>query len=206
MPSLDWSLMADAKQAESRRGLAKEEISEAILNEVEAMHLAITHIRKFLLVYGLAVTDLYHDMKHETAFSEEETLIAPRVRMDERSGTPSFYWERIVRHAYPVGTSEPETHRGKTRSYRAYVRCRGSKNKTKMQVYLLSKHVPLLKKSQSVSMREFDHEPEWVQTAAALIEPRLTELRRLSTAIGSVNRSLIRFEQMMKKQTKEEQT
>ena len=75
-----------------------------------------------------------------------------------------------------------------------------------MQVYLLSKHVPLLKKTQSVSMKEFSREPEWVQTAAALIEPQLTELRRLATAIGAVNRDLKRVDQMMKKQTKEEQT
>lgn len=47
-------------------------------------------------------------------------------------------------------------------------------------------------------MKEFTHEPEWVQTAAALIEPQLTDLRRLATAIGAVNRSLCRFEQMMK--------
>lgn len=198
--------LSDPQKAGLRRGLAHGEIAEAMQLEIEVMHSAIAKIRQLLLIQGLCVTDVFHELKRETSFTAEETLLVPRVRMDVRRGTPSFYWERVVRHAYPLGASESDTHRGKTRSYRAYVRCRGAKTKTQMQVYLLSKHVPLLKKTQSVSMKEFAHEPEWVQTAAALIEPQLTDLRRLATAIGAVNRSLCRFEQMMKKQTKEAQT
>lgn len=206
MTQRDWNLMADPQQVELRRTLASEEIAEAMQAEIQILHDGIAKIRQLLLIQGLGVTDIFHAMKHETAFSGEETLIAPRVRMDERRGTPSFYWERTIRHAYPLGVSRATGREEKTKTYQAYVRCRGSKTKTKMQVYLLSKHMPLLKKTQSVSMKEFSREPEWVQTAAALIEPQLTELRRLATAIGAVNRDLKRVEQMMKKQTKEEQT
>lgn len=206
MTQRDWTLMADPQQAELRWSLASGEIAEAMQAEIRVLHDGIAKIRQLLLIQGLGVTDIFHAMKHETAFSEEETLIAPRVRMDERRGTPNFYWERTIRHSYPLGASQAERRAGKTRTYQAFVRRQGSKTKTKMQVYLLSKHVPLLKKTQSVSMKEFSQEPEWVRTAAALIEPQLTELRRLATAIGTVNRSLCRFEQMLKKQTKEAQT
>ena len=67
-------------------------------------------------------------------------------------------------------------------------------------MYLLSEHVPVLKKSQSVSMKVFAQEPEWVRTAAALIEPQLAELRRLSSALSDVSRSLGRFDRMLHKQ------
>lgn len=206
MTQRDWNLMADPQQVELRRTLVSEEIAEAMQAEIQILHDGIAKIRQLLLIQGLGVTDIFHAMKHDTAFSEEETLIAPRVRMDERRGTPNFYWERTIRHAYPLGASQTERRAGKTKTYQAFVRRKGSTTKTKMQVYLLSKHVPLLKKTQSVSMKEFAHEPEWVRTAAALIEPQLAELRRLATAIGVVNRDLSRFEQMMKKQTKEKQT
>lgn len=205
MTQRDWNLMADPLQVELRQTLSGEEVADAMQKEIQSLHDGIARIRQLLLIQGLGVTDLFHAMKRETAFSAEETLIAPRVRMDERRGTPNFYWERAIRYAYPLGASQTERREGKTKTYQAFVRRRGSKTKTKMQVYLLSKHVPLLKKTQSVSMKEFTHEPEWVQTAAALIEPQLTDLRRLATAIGDVNRSLCRFEQMMKKQTREAQ-
>ena len=206
MPQIEWELMVDPKQVELRKGLSKEQLEAAADAEIVLMRSSVANIRRMLLIYGLYVTDLYHDMKRGTTFSSEETQLAPRVRMDERRGTPSFYWERTVRRAYPLDTASTDSTRGSKRSYQGYVRRRGAKVKERMQVYLLSEHVPLLKKNQSVSMKVFEKEPEWVRVAAALIEPQLTELRRLATAIGAVNRSLSRFEQMMKKKTKEEQT
>lgn len=204
MSQFDREELSNPQKTELRRGLTNGAIAKAMQTEIDVMRSAIAKIRQLLLIQGLCVTDVFHELKRETSFTVEETLIAPRVRMDERRGTPNFYWERTIRHAYPLGTS-PIVERGeRTRNYQAFVRRHGAKTKTKMQVYLLSKHVPLLKKSQSVSMKEFSQEPEWVQTAAALIEPRLTELRRLAIAIGVVNRDLSRFEQTMKKQTKEQ--
>lgn len=200
MTQPEWGVLANPEQAELRRSTSKEQVLSAIESEVESMQLAIKSIRQILLVSGLTTTDLFHDMRRETAFSKEETQLAPRVRMDERRGTPSYYWERTIRHAYPLNGVQTSSFRSKTRSYKAFVRRRGTKTKERMQVYLLSEHVPVLKKSQSVSMKVFAQEPEWVRTAAALIEPQLAELRRLSSALSDVSRSLGRFDRMLHKQ------
>lgn len=200
MTKPEWGVLANPEQAELRRSTSKEQVLSAIESEVESMQLAIKSIRQILLVSGLTATDLFHDMRRETAFSKEETQLAPRVRMDERRGTPSYYWERTIRHAYPLNGVQTSNFRSKTRSYKAFVRRRGTKTKERMQVYLLSEHVPVLKKSQSVSMKVFAQEPEWVRTAAALIEPQLAELRRLSSALSDVSRSLGRFDRMLHKQ------
>lgn len=200
MTQPEWGVLANPEQADLRRSTSKEQVLSAIESEVESMQLAIKSIRQILLVSGLTATDLFHDMRRETAFSKEETQLAPRVRMDERRGTPSYYWERTIRHAYPLNGVQTSKFRSKTRSYKAFVRRRGTKTKERMQVYLLSEHVPVLKKSQSVSMKVFAQEPEWVRTAAALIEPQLAELRRLSSALSDVSRSLGRFDRMLHKQ------
>lgn len=200
MTQPEWGVLANPEQAELRRSTSKEQVLSAIESEVESMQLAIKSIRQILLVSGLTTTDLFHDMRRETAFSKEETQLAPRVRMDERRGTPSYYWERTIRHAYPLNGVQTNNFRSKTRSYKAFVRRRGTKTKERMQVYLLSEHGPVLKKSQSVSMKVFAQEPEWVRTAAALIEPQLAELRRLSSALSDVSRSLGRFDRMLHKQ------
>ena len=200
----DWKLMTDTKQTESRRGLTKEQVLKAVCSELKTMYSSIARIRRIVFVYGLSVTDFYHDMKRETAFTPEETLVAPRVRLDERRGTPSFYWERTVRHAYPLNKSKANSVRSKTRTFKAFVRRKGAKTKERMQVYLLSKHIPILKKTQSISMKEFSNEPEWARTAATLIEPQLTQLRRLVTTLNGVSRNLIRFDRMVQKHTKTE--
>ncbi len=197
--SPDWCAMSKTERASARRLLTKKQIATSIQKEIDAMHDAIKGIRQILFVSGLAVTDLYHDMRRETAFTREETLISPRVRIDERRGTPSFYWEKTVRHAYPLSETKPINSQSQTKTYRAYVRRRGAKIKEKMQVYLLSRHVPVLKKTQSVSMKEFDQEPEWVRTMAALVEPQLSELRQLAKAISDVNCRLCSFERLLKK-------
>ena len=84
MTQRDWNLMADPQQVELRRTLASEEVADAMQKEIRNLHDGIAKIRQLLLIQGLGVTDIFHAMKHETAFSAEETLIAPRVRMDER--------------------------------------------------------------------------------------------------------------------------
>ncbi len=199
MPRTEWELKADPEQAELRKGLSKEQMESAVFAEIERMRSSVASIRQILLAYGLYVTDLYHDMKRQTTFSPEETQLTPRVRMDDRCGIPSFYWEKTVRRAYPLNTAAANSARGSTRSYQGYVRRKGAKTKERMQVYLLSEHVPILKKTQSVSMKVFEREPEWVQMAAALIEPQLTELRRLSTMVSRVNRTLGVLESALQK-------
>ena len=130
----------------------------------------------------------------------EETLLAPRVRMDARYGTPSFFWERTVRHAYPLTARQPQKP-SRTRTYTAYIPRKGSRQKEKMRVYLLSKHIPVVKKTSSVPDSVFDSEPAWAQTAAHLIEPELTELRKQAKAVSRLSQAVMRASAAFAKNT-----
>lgn len=169
MSQFDREELSNPQKTELRRGLTNGAIAKAMQTEIDVMRSAIAKIRQLLLIQGLCVTDVFHELKRETSFTAEETLIAPRVRTDERRGTPNFYWERTIRHAYPLGTTPIAKREGRARNYQTFVRRHGSKTKTKMHVYLLSKHVPLLKKTQSVSMKEFSQEPEWFRRLRLLL-------------------------------------
>lgn len=134
MSQFDREELSDPQKTELRRGLTNDAIAKAMQAEIEVMRSAIATIRQLLLIQGLCVTDVFHELRRETSFTAEETLIAPRVRTDERRGTPNFYWERTIRHAYPLGTTPIAKREGRARNYQAFVRRHGSKTKTKMHV------------------------------------------------------------------------
>ena len=148
---------------------------------------------------GIGMKPEYKD-KIFDAFTREETLLAPRVRMDARYGTPSFFWERTVRHAYPLTARQPQK-TSRTRTYTAYIPRKGSRQKEKMRVYLLSKHIPVVKKTSSVPDSVFDSEPAWAQTAAHLIEPELTELRKQAKAVSRLSQAVMRASAAFAKNT-----
>lgn len=168
---------------------------------VSQMRNAVEALRQSLFRQGRTATDLYIQMAKENAFGPEETKLLPRVRLDKRYGTPSFYWERMIRHVYPTTSAKPLVKTpGKGRSYEAFVRRKGSPKKEKMRVVLLSEHVPINRKTLSVPMRVFDREPEWARLAAQLIEPQLTALRVQNKALSDISRSLIRLVRLMEKE------
>lgn len=167
---------------------------------VGQMQKAVEALRQSLFRQGRTATDLYIQMAKENAFGPDETKLFPRVRLDKRYGSPSFYWERLIRHVYPITPTKPLVKTpGKGRSYEAFVRRKGSSKKEKMRVVLLSEHVPINKKTLSVPMRVFDGEPEWARLAAQLIEPQLTALRVQNKALSDISRALIRLVRLMEK-------
>ena len=98
MTDLDWKLLSQKGQLSARRHLTIQDTRSSIISEVRKIQKSIETIRYALLVEGLIETDAYHETARENRFNSEETTIAPRVRLDKRYGTPSFYWERTLRH------------------------------------------------------------------------------------------------------------
>lgn len=190
MTDLDWKLLSQKGQLSARSHLTTQDTRSSIISEVRKIQKSIETIRYALLVEGLIETDAYHETARESRFNSEETTIAPRVRLDKRYGTPSFYWERTLRHAYPLVLSKQQNKPKVPRTYYAYVRRKRTKIKEKMKVVLVSKHIPINKKTLSVSMNEFENEPQWARTAALIMEPKLVNLRRISKAVSHVNRFL----------------
>ena len=200
MTAVDWESLAQKEALPERQQLSREDYEQALRSEIDALQKTVATIRQILYVRGLAVTDIYHQMVKDNAFTREETLLAPRVRMDARYGTPSFFWERTVRHAYPLTARQPQK-TSRTRTYTAYIPRKGSRQKEKMRVYLLSKHIPVVKKTSSVPDSVFDSEPAWAQTAAHLIEPELTELRKQAKAVSRLSQAVMRASAAFAKNT-----
>lgn len=203
MRNIDWSELARQEKAQQRLDLSDEDFREAIEAETICIREAIGRVRLILLVQGLAATDIYLQMAKSNAFTKEETLINPRVRMDPRYGTPSFYWEKTIRHAFSLGSSATPKKPSRTRTYDAWVRRKGAKQKEKMHVALLSEHVPINKKTLSVSLAAFANEPKWVQLAAGLLEPKLTRLRVLTKTLSAISRLLYHLQSLIDKNNNE---
>ena len=197
----DWHQLAEAASTDKRARITEEIFQVGLRDGIDKVESAIAELRQILLVKGLAATDVYFAMAKENAFGKDATRIVPRVRMDARYGTPSFYWEKLIRHAFVLTTRRPtRKSNGRGKSYEAYVRRKGSKQKEKMRVVLMSEHVPINKTTLSVSMAAFCNEPEWAQLSVQLIEPELTELRRQAKALSSISRAVKQFARMVKPQ------
>ena len=185
---MDWDGLMKMDGRQERADLSDEDITDALRNELIGMSESVATIRKILFVAGLKNTDDYVAMSKKNAFGKEETLINPRVRWDERYQTPSFFWERTIRHVMPLSK---RTVPSSTRSYEAYVPVIGSKVKQKRRVFLFSKHIPVNKRTQLTSISNFENEPLWAKTAAELIEAKLVLLRRRSKELSNINKQLI---------------
>lgn len=192
---MNWfDLALNGNPAKRERANAEENVDDFIRTETERMTRSVEQIRAALYFKGMLVTDVYHQMAKENAFSKDETHITPRVRMDPRYNTPSFYWERLIRHAYDISPNRSaKTQRGKGRSYDAYVRRKGAKTKEKMRVVLSSQHIRINRKTLAISLREFDREPQWARLAAEIAEKDLVRLRQTTKQLSNVNRALQRL-------------
>jgi hypothetical protein len=197
----NWNKLAEAASTKERSRVTEELFRDGLQDGLGKVEAAIAELRQILLVKGLAITDVYFAMVKENAFGKDEARIVPRVRMDARYGTPTFYWEKVIRHAFALTSQKPlrKTY-GRGRSYEAYVRRKGSKQKEKMRVVLLSEHVPINKATLSVSMSAFSKEPEWAQLSAQLIEPELAELRHQAKLLSNISRAVKQFARCLKSQ------
>ena len=188
MQKEDWIKLSCIDNKTLREKLTDEIVVEGLQEQLGLMSNAIKTMRVIFLCAGLKVTDGYIEMSKKYAFTKDETLINPRIRLDPRYKTPSFFWERTVRRAVPLNATVKS---GSTRSYEAYVRVKGAATKKKMRVYLLSKHVLINKRTQMTALSNFEHEPAWAKMAAELIESRLATLRMLSSDLSKINRQIL---------------
>lgn len=195
----DWNKLAETASTEERALVTEEIFREGLQEGLDKMEAAIAELRRILFVKGLATTDVYFAMVKENAFGKDEAHIVPRVRMDARYGTPTFYWERVIRHAFALTKRRaPRKTNGRGRSYEAYVRRKGAKQKEKMRVVLMSEHVPINKTTLTVPMTSFDKEPDWAQLSAQLIEPELAKLRRQAKSLSNASRAVKQFARLVK--------
>lgn len=183
----DWIKLSCVDNKILREKLTDEIIIGALQEQLSLMSNSIETIRLIFLSAGLKATDSYIEMSKKYAFTKDETLINPRIRLDPRYKTPSFFWEKTIRHAVPLNATVKS---GPMRSYEAYVRVNGSATKKKMRVYLLSKHVPVNTRTKMTTMSNFEDEPTWARMAAELIEPKLTLLRKLSGDLSNISRQI----------------
>lgn len=184
----DWAELSVNDNKILRAELTDQIVIEALQEQLGLISDSIEAMRLIFLSAGLKATDSYIEMSKKYAFTKDETLINPRVRMDSRYKTPSFFWEKTIRHVMPLSTKVKS---GSTRSYEAYVRVKGSATKKKMRVYLLSKHVPVNTRTKMTTMSNFENEPTWARMAAELIEPKLTLLRKLSCDLSNISRQIL---------------
>lgn len=184
----DWVDLSCVDNNALRAKLTDEIIVKALQEQLGLISQSIETMRLIFLSTGLKVTDSYIEMSKKYAFTKDETLINPRVRLDTRYKTPSFFWEKTIRHVVPLNA---KTKSISTRSYEAFVRVKGVEGKRKMRVYLLSKHVPINRRTQMTTMSNFENEPTWAKLAAELIEPKLTLLRKLSGNLSNINRQIL---------------
>ena len=188
MQDIEWHRLFGADCENLRSEISEEDIEKGLIDKVKTINEAIEILRQILFVAGLKATDGYLVMSKENAFTKEGTLINPRVRIDRRYKTPSFYWERTIRYAVPASVAKKST---KTKNYETYAPINGSKTKRKVRVYLASEHVPINKKNLMTSMSNFEKEPVWVRTAAQLIEPKLSKLRKLNKDLSNINKQVL---------------
>ena len=184
----DWAELSVNDNKILRAKLTDQIVIEALQEQLGLISDSIEAMRLIFLSAGLKATDSYIEMSKKYAFTKDETLINPRVRMDSRYKTPSFFWEKTIRHVMPLSTKVKS---GSTRSYEAYVRVKGSATKKKMRVYLLSKHVPVNTRTKMTTMSNFENGPTWARMAAELIEPKLTLLRKLSCDLSNISRQIL---------------
>lgn len=189
---------ATSKDVERRRNLlSDQQEAEFVRERLEQIEEAIKDLRTLLYFRGVRETDVYYTAAKKAAFTKDNTNLSPRVRWDNRYGTPSFSWERLHRKAHMIGTGvSVKTACGKGKSYEAWVTRGKSKAKEKMRVVLTSEHVSLRASSQSISPSEFTNEPLWARVVGLETEVKLTELRRKNRVLADIGRLLARLKAM----------
>ncbi len=195
---------ADPKACEERAELTNAELAEAVQHEFQALQKSVSNLRLLFLVQGLKASDPYVAMVKDNLYGQEAAHIAPRVRMDKRYNTPSFYWERTIRRIHDASTGKQEknknespsdnkTKRKQIRQYNAYYAKKGETGKREVTVTLISAHIPVNKKTLATSDSHFDTEPEWAKAAFSVVEPELVALRRKSKLLSSIHRFYVQL-------------
>ena len=185
---------------EGRVQVNRDELSALIADLVVQMEEATAGIRAALFLSGMLDTDFYYSKAKKSAFTTEETKVLPRVRWDERHGTPNFQWEILTRRAHPIAPGRtPGVRRPGAHGYIAYVRKGNSKTKSKMYVTLSSKTVPLRKGTDGISPTTFNKEPDWAQIAGEDAEAKLRILRKQEKQLADIRRRLAVFKQLMQR-------
>lgn len=189
---------AMSKDVERRRNLLSEQQeAEFVRERLEHIEETLKDLRTLLYFRGVRETDVYYTAAKKAAFTKDNTNLSPRVRWDNRYGTPSFSWERLHRKAHMLGTgASVKKACGKGKSYEAWVTRGKSKSKEKMRVVLTSEHVSLRARSQSISPSEFSNEPLWARVVGLETEVKLTELRRKNRVLADIGRLLARLKAM----------
>lgn len=187
------SLAADPNAREARAQISKAELEEAVRLELERLQESVTNLRLLYLVQGLKAGDPFVAMVKDNLYNRDAAHIAPRVRMDQRFNTPSFYWERTIRRIHDASKAK-KAKSTKTRQYNAYYSKKGdSTSKKEVTVTLVSEHIPVNKRTLVTSASHFEKEPAWAQAAFSVVEPELVTLRRKSKLLSSINRLFLQL-------------
>lgn len=172
----------------ARHAVQTRELDACFAEGVVAIEAAVSNLRALLFLKGVVATDFYHSKAKEMAFSDEETKVLPRVRWDERYGTPNFQWERLTRRTFPISESEALQFKKTRGTYVGFVRKNG--RKVRMKVCLSGKVVPLQKATDAVARSTFDKEPTWAQFAGESAEAKLRKLRKIARQVTAIAKHL----------------
>ena len=200
---LDYRALAEGA-AEQREPIDDTTVDQDLTEQLMNIKTAIAALREILFFKGMVAGDVFYKVAQETRFTPDETSLTPRVRWDERYGTPSFSWERTHRRAYPLGPeSQINDVNGKGRSYVAKVRRKKSGLTEKMKIVLISEHINVNSTTHRVSDKNFFKEPEWAQISASIVEEQFCELRKLNRSLATISKALTHAQSLHIKNAKE---
>lgn len=172
----------------TRHAIQEHELGANLSEELTAIEKAVGNLRALLFLKGVVATDFYYTKAKEMAFSGEETKVLPRIRWDDRYGTPCFQWERLTRRTFPISESEVRLFKKTRGTYVGLVNKNG--RKVRMKVCLSGKVVPLQKATDAVARSTFDKEPAWAQFAGESAEAKLRQLRKQARQITAIAKHL----------------
>lgn len=179
-----------------RHSIHEHELDTCLSDEITAIETAVGNLRAILFLKGILATDFYHSKAKEMAFSREETKVLPRVRWDDRYGTPCFQWERLTRRTFPISEREAKQFKKTRGTYVGLVKRNG--RKVRMKVCLSGKVVPLQKATDAVARSTFDKEPAWAQFAGESAEAKLRQLRKQARQITAIAKHLSLLKTLVK--------
>ena len=182
--------------AENNVEIDHAEFQSLISTEVNNILSSIQILRALLFWQGRLASNAYFQTAQNTLFTQEETKIRPRVRWrNDQGGTPSFSWERTIRMIQDFDKdTRIQSKNGKGKSYKAFVRTKSNACKKKVKVVLMSEHVPLLKRTGTISETTFQNEPFWAKVAGMETEQQLALLRQLCRLLGAATTSIKAFD------------
>ena len=198
-PRSPWRSLAGLPVADRRAKIDDQALARHVKEFASSTRQAVQEMRELLYLRGLLASDAYFEAAKENLYTENETAITPRIRWDEKSGTATFYWERTVKHIYPLAPSAAiHPNKGKGKSYKAVFKIGKGANARKVtrKVVLLSEHVRLSQRTDSIAPSTFQKEPLWSRTLGPLTEEKLTVLRKQSKLLTQINRCLNRLLQL----------